>query len=680
MERGRGISNIGILAHVDAGKTTLTEHILYKSGVIRSLGSVDTGTAHTDSLEVEQERGISVKSSEANLMWKGKEINIIDTPGHVDFSGEVERTLSILDAAVIVISAVEGVQPQTEVYFKALKTIGIPTIIFINKIDRVGANIKRVLEDISSLLTDSFISIEDISKEGTVSPKVQLLFKENNVDNVESNKEVNINENAENKINTNERGEYKDKLLEALANTDELLLNKYLEGEDISFELIKESLITLTNNCSIYPILYGSAIKDIGVVELLDFLAEIIPIKYNFNDEELSAIVFKIKRHKTLGKLAYIRLYSGEIKSRDLVYNHTKAIEEKVTQIKKLKGQKEIDYGYVSKGEIACVSGLSNASIGDILGDPKRVPKVLSIAKPILTLQAFPKKKEDYIRLVEGFNELEEEDPLLNVQWLKEKNELHIQIMGMIQLEILENILKNRFNIEISFGKPSIIYKETPLGNSVGFEAYTMPKPCWAVVKFFIEPLERGSGIVYESQVRTDAIKLRYQREIEYQLPIALSQGLYGWEVTDLKVTLLTGEDHVMHSNPGDFIIATTIGIMNGLNNIGTTLLEPIIKFRISVPEDIGGKVLGDIINMRGTFEPPMISNGSFTVQGEMPAATSLDYQIRLGIISSGKGVMSTELSSYKPVPLELGEKRERIGVDPLDRSKFILYSRNAIR
>ncbi len=677
MEKGRGVRNIGILAHVDAGKTTLTEHILYKSGVIRSLGSVDTGTAHTDSLEVEQERGISVKSSEANLMWKGKEINIIDTPGHVDFSGEVERTLSILDAAVIVISAVEGVQPQTEVYFKALKTIGIPTIIFINKIDRVGANIKRVLEDISNLLTDSFISIEDISKEGTSNPKVQLLFEENNVD---SNKEVNINENVKNKINTNEKGEYEDKLLEALADTDELLLNKYLEGEDISFELIKASLITLTNNCSIYPVLYGSAIKDIGVVELLDFLAEFIPIKNVFNDEKLSAIVFKIKRHKTLGKLAYIRLYSGEIKSRDLVYNYTKSIEEKVTQIKKLKGQKEIDYGYVSSGEIACISGLSKASIGDILGDPKRIPKVLSIAKPILTLQAFPKKKEDYIRLVEAFNELEEEDPLLNVQWLKEKNELHIQIMGMIQLEILENILKNRFDIEISFGKPSIIYKETPLGNSVGFEAYTMPKPCWAVVKFFIEPLERGSGIVYESQVRTDSIKLRYQREIEYQLPIALRQGLYGWEVTDLKVTLLTGEDHVMHSNPGDFIIATTIGIMNGLNNIGTTLLEPIIKFRISVPEDIGGKVLGDIINMRGTFEAPMISNGSFTVQGEMPAATSLDYPIRLGIISSGKGIISTELSSYKPVPLGLGEKRERIGVDPLDRSKFILYSRNAIR
>lgn len=648
--------NIGIIAHVDAGKTTLTEQILYKSGVTKELGSVDKGTAYTDSLDIEQQRGISIKASGANIKWKNTEINIIDTPGHVDFSAEVERSLSILDGAVLVVSAVEGVQPQTEIYFKALKCMKIPTIIFINKIDRIGADVERVLEDIKKLLTDAALPLEIYNTEDLIHPSVKFLFKEEF-----------------------RNSEHLDKVVQALALIDELLLEKYLEEEEISLNLLKERISILIEKCKVYPVLYGAAIKGVGITELLDLLAAFMPSIADYNNE-LSAIVFKVKRHNTLGKLSYIRLYGGKIQSRDLVYNHTKNINEKVTQIRKLSGQKEIDYGEVRAGEIACVSGLTKAGIGDILGNPRIIPKTPSIAKPLLTLQVFPKHKDDYRKLVEAFWELEEEDPLLNVQWINERNELHIQIMGMIQLEILESILKNRFDIEVSFGKPTIIYKETPSAKGIGFEEYTMPKPCWAIVRFEIEPLPQGTGLIYESKVREEDIKLRYQREIEYQLPITLKQGLYGWEVTDLKVTLLEGEDHVMHSNPGDFLIATAIGIMNGLSNTGTTLLEPIISFRISVPEEVGGKVLNDIIQMRGKFDSPVISNEIFTVEGEMPIATSLDYAVRLGIISSGKGLMSTKFLGYRPVPIELGTSRERIGVNPLDRAKYILYARNAIK
>lgn len=543
----------------------------------------------------------------------------------------MERALSVLDGAILVISAVEGVQPQTEVYFKALKAMKIPTIIFINKIDRIGSDVERVLGEIKKLLTESAVLLKD------------------------------------------------DNLIEALAEKDELLLEKYLGEEEISSELLEERLTILVKECSVYPVISGIAIKGIGVIEVLDLIVKFIPSLQDYNEDELSAIVFKVKRNKNLGKLAYLRLYGGEIQSRDSVHNYTKDADEKITQIKKLRGQKEVDFGEVKAGEIACVSGLSKASIGDILGNPERIPVVPSIAKPLLTLQVFPKFKEDYIKLVEAFQELEEEDPLLNVQWIKEKNELHLQIMGMIQLEILESILTSRFGIEVIFGKPSIIYKETPKAWTLGFEAYTMPKPCWAVVKFEIEPLKAGSGLIYESKVRTEDIKLRYQREIESQLPIALKQGLYGWEVVDLKVTLIAGEDHIMHSNPGDFLIATSLGIMNGLASVGTTLLEPIISFRISVPEEVGGKILNDIIQMRGSFDSPMIINGNFTVEGEMPVATSLDYPVRLGIISSGKGVMTTKFLGYSPVPIELGATRERTGVNPLDRAKYILYARNAI-
>jgi ribosomal protection tetracycline resistance protein len=650
------IRNIGILAHVDAGKTTVTEQLLYKSGTVRALGSVDKGTAHTDNLEVEQQRGISVKAAAANLTWKGVEINIIDTPGHVDFSAEVERALSILDGAVVVISAVEGVQPQTEVYFKALQAMRIPTIFFINKVDRAGASVGKVLEDIHKNLSKDAIVVEVLTGEESKEPKVKYIIDEDDK-----------NEDALSRF------------IEDIVEIDEELLEAYLNGDDISISILHEKLVKLTHSSCLYPVLYGAAIKGIGINELIECLITFLPPPKGNIEDGLSGVVFKIEHSKTLGKLAYVRLYSGELKSRDVVYNSTKAVEEKVTQIKRLSGLKEVESGRAAAGEIVKVSGLSSASIGDILGNPEMIPAAPNIAIPLLTLQVKAKDKPHYMNLVEALEELQEEDPLLHVQRIKEKEEIHIQIMGMIQLEILESILKSRFNLQVSFGKPSVIYKETPARSGYGFAAYTMPKPCWAIVRFYIEPMPRGTGLIYECKARTEAIKLRYQREIERQLPFTLEQGLYGWNVMDLKVTLVEGEDHVMHSNPGDFYIATAMGIMDGLQSVGTTLLEPLLKFRITVPEDVGGKVLGDMINMRGTFDSPVISNGSFTVEGEMPAAASLDYPVRLGIISSGKGIISSCFSGYQPVSLEMGAVRERVGVNPLDRARFILAMRNAL-
>lgn len=656
----KDIRNIGVLAHVDAGKTTLVEQILYKSGVISSLGSVDKGTAHTDNMEIEQQRGISIKSAEANLIWNNIEINLIDTPGHIDFSSEVERSLCILDGAILVISAVEGVQPQTEIYFKALKTMKIPTIIFINKIDRIGADIERVLNEIDNLLTDSGLSFSVFEPETQQYSDILYLLDDNlNYDTYKAEKE---------------------NLIETLADKDDILLERYINGETIDLKLIKDRLKQLAYECRVYPIVYGAALRGLGIIELLDLLTLLIPSASKKHNGELSAIVYKIKRDKVLGKLAYLRLYEGQIQSRDIIYNFTKDTEEKITHIRKLQGQKEMDFNKAVAGDIVCVSGLRKVSIGDILGNPSGIPVAPKIATPLLTVQVFPKQDGDYIKLVEVLEELDEEDPLLNFQNIKERNELHIQIMGMIQIEILENILKSKFDLDVRFGNPSIIYKETPLKKGIGFEAYTMPKPCWAIVKFEIEPLPRGQGLIYESKVRTEDIKLRYQREIEAQLPKTLEQGLYGWEVTDLKVTLIEGEDHVMHSNPGDFHIATAMGIMNGLAEVGTALLEPIIAFRISVPEEVGGKVLNDIVQMRGGFDSPVIMNGTFTIEGEMPMATSVNYPAHLGIISSGKGIISTKFSGYRPIPLDLGAMRERVGVNPLDRAKYILFARNAIK
>lgn len=457
----------------------------------------------------------------------------------------------------------------------------------------------------------------------------------------------------------------------------EELLEQYLENL-LTIDTIKEQIELQSKEGKIYTVFFGTAIKGEGVTDLLDGIIDYLPGPIDLDDSELSALVYKISHHKTLGKTAHLKLFSGKIESRDEVYNVTKDKNEKITVIKKIVNQKQIDVKSATSGDLVMVSGL-DCSTYDILGSKKYIPKLPSIASTLLTLRIYPKKEEDYIPLVEALNMLQEEDPLLNMEWVKEKNEIHIQIMGKIQLEILEATLKERFNVEVTFGAPSVIYKETPASSGYVEESYTMPKPCWAVVYFFIEPLPKGSGIVYESQVRTEKIKQKYQREIENNLERILQQGIYGWNVTDLKITLVDGEDHVLHSRSGDFATATAMALMKGFAKIGTTLLEPMINFRITIPEDICGRVLNDIIQMRGSFESPTIHNDSATIEGTLPVATSLEYPVTLGIISSGRSVMGTKFAGYEPCSIELGATRERIGVNPLDRSKFILYVRNAL-
>lgn len=641
------VKNVGILAHIDAGKTTLSEQFLYKSNVLKELGSVDKGTTYTDNLEIERKRGISVKSSEANFIWKNTEINIIDTPGHIDFSPEVERAIRVLDCAILLVSAPDGVKPQTEIYFKALRDMNIPTVIFINKIDRMCFDMDKTLDNIKQKLTKDIVPIQT--------------FKDSKLNFILSNDNKEI-----------------DNFIENLAENDDEILEKYLNNS-LSMDFLKSKLKTLINECKIYPVLFGSALKGIGINELLDFMVDFIDDKHTDNDE-LSAIVYKIRHDKTKGKSVYLRIFSGEIKSKDLVHNFTRDVFEKVNQIKKLKFQKEIDCNKIESGNMAYVYGFNKAKVGDIIGSDKNVPKLCAIREPLLIVRVIPNCKGDDFKLRDALFELQEEDPFLNVEWIEDKKEINIRIMGMMQTEVLENILKDRFNLSVSFGKPDVIYKETPKKSGIGFASYTMPKPCWAVVKFQIEPLESGKGVIYETKVRTEYIKLKYQKEVEKQIPITLKQGLYGWEVTDLKITLVDGEDHVMHSNPGDFLIATAMGIMNGLSNVGTCLLEPILDFKISIQEELAGKVLNDILKMRGKILNNESYNKISILEGEVPVSEFLDYPINLGIMSKGKAIVNTKFKKYDKLPFELGKTKERIGVNPLDRAKYILYARNAIK
>lgn len=653
------IRNLGIVAHVDAGKTTITENMLYLSGSIRSMGSVDKGTAHTDWLEVERQRGISVRAASTGFTWKGVDINLIDTPGHVDFTAEVERSLQVLDCAVLVISAVEGIQAQTEILWNALHEMKIPTLIFINKIDRIGSNTRGVLLEVQKKLSSKAMPLQLVKNEATSEPLV-----------------INALTGYEDE---GEAGSIYTSLVELIADRDDELLEKYLAGEAIKPAELLSKIADEVGNAEMYPVLFGAALKGIGISELLDAIVAYFPKPSADPAGNLSGVVFKIDHDKTMGRIAHVRLYSGAIRNRDTVYNATQDRLEKVAQVRKVYANRHEDIGLVNAGDIASICGLSHARIGDILGSPERVPSRYRLAEPLLTVQAYPSSDADYTSLVSALQELSDEDPMLDLQWLKNERELHVKIMGVIQLEVLTSILKSRFNIDVTFGAPTVIYKETPAKAGEGFDAYTMPKPCWAVLKFLIEPGERGSGLVYSSQVRDEKILMRYQNQVEKTLPQALKQGLYGWEVTDLKVTLIDGEHHVMHTHPLDFIVATPMAIMNGLVNTGTKLLEPVLKFRITVPEEIGGKVLGDIIQMRGSFDSPVISKGMFTVEGKFPAATSLDYPVKLGSMSGGRAVVSTRFLGYEECPVELGKTCPRRGVNPLDRSKYILSVRNAL-
>jgi len=655
----QSMRNVGVFAHVDAGKTTTTEHMLFKSGTIRSLGSVDDGTAQTDNLDIERQRGISVRAATTSIIWRDIYINLIDTPGHVDFLSEVERSIRVMDGAVLIVSAAEGVQSQTETIWHALRSLSIPTIIYVNKMDRVGVSVPDVLEQIRRLLSPSAVPLQVPQGAGEDFTGILPIW---NTPQDDQNSELDLST-----------------VITSIADHDDELMLRYIEGEHIPIEELQNRFQSLTKSGHLFPLCFGSSQSDIGVAELMDAITTYLPSPKGDVEAPLSGIIFKIERDKAMGRTAYVRLYNGYLRNRDLIHNVTRDIHEKITQIRKLEGRKFVDLGQVFSGDIAAVYGLSQSKIGDVLGSTMGVPSSPEIAIPLLTVQVHIQDEHRYSDLVEALQELTDEDPQLDLQWLQDERELHLKVMGAIQLEILSSLLMSRFGLEVTFDQPSVIYKETPTKSAEGFIAYTMPKPCWAVLRFQIEPLPRGSGLVYQSEVRSDDLLIRYQNEVARRVPEALLQGLHGWEVTDLKVTLTEGEHHVWHTHPLDFVVATPMGIMDGLANSETTLLEPLLKFRITTPEEYGGKVLSDLVQMRAEFEPPSVIHGRFMVEGILPVATSLEYPVKLRSMTGGRGVMSSSYAGYQACPPDVHVDRPRRGVDPLDQSKYILSVRNAL-
>jgi len=654
------IKNIGILAHVDAGKTTITENFLFIADAIKSLGNVDQGSSVTDSMSLEKERGISIRSAGVSFTWEGVSINLIDTPGHTDFSSEVERALAVMDGVILVISAVEGVQSHTITLWEGIKRSKLPCLFFINKIDRPGADFRNGLYQIRKELMAPVFPLNFPADEGENTAKPVMLFERHTANSTHS--------------------PIREMALETLADEDEEILDLYLENKEISHELIQKKLILLSYNQQINPLYCGAAKFGRGMEDLLNGTIKMIPDAPAKSSADLGALVYKVEHDRSLGKIAHIRIFSGKIKSRDLILNYSRQVEEKVSQIKKKLTNKMTNMDELGTGDIGIISGMQSIRAGDILGNPDHVPKLTPLQDPVITVNVKANADKQYADLAKALFILNTEDPSLDFKWYKENREMHLHLMGTVQIEILESILGHRFGIKAVFSDPTVIYKETPAGMGEAWVEYTMPKPCWAVLRFRVEAGAENSGINYQSKVSVNNIHRKYQNEIAETIPPALEQGIKGWEVTDINITLLEGEDHEIHSRPGDFILATPMGIMRALEKSGTKLLEPVYKFDIRAPESYLGAITSDLIRMRGTFESPDFENDNVIIKGTLPVATSLKYNIRLSSLTGGKGRFRKQFGGNQACPDDQGKSRSYVGVNPLNTSQWILHKRGAFK
>ncbi len=663
--------NLGILAHVDAGKTTLTEQLLYTSGVIRDLGSVDDGTTRTDSMPIERARGISVRSATASLTWNGENINIIDTPGHVDFAGEVERCLEALDFAILVISAPDGIKAHTENLLNALSQIELPRLIFINKLDRAGADSKAIISELNRISGQKtvYMPLFDVFDEASDSLKISAK-------------------------------DFARTATEALAEFDETAQEAFLLDVTLSDKMINDKLLKAISECKITPVLCGCAKKGIGVKELLDFITAYMPHSGYKETEQTSGIIFKIDHDKTMGKIAHVRMFGGKLQNRDQVnvlspdmQSHTvsedsdEAIpveeentQDKISQIRKAMGSRFTDSGVVTSGDIAAICGLTRAKVGRYVGSVTP-SKRFAFTHPLLRVKATPcdDASDALSKLAHALKELSDEEPYIDAKWENGQSEIVLNLTGSIQSEILKSLLEERYSLKADFSAPTVIYRETPAKKGTGIGVYTMPKPCWAIVNFMFEPMPRGYGVSYHGRIPNNQLFYRYQSHIHRSFYSCLEQGLHGWEVTDFKCTLIGGEHHTIHTHPLDFFVATPMAFMNALENCGSTLLEPLMQMRIVAPSELSGKLITEIVRGGGEYEPPFIRDDTMTIESIVPFANFMDFPTRLASISSGRAVCSTQFYGWRECPLTDDKICARRGVDPRDRSKWILWARGAL-
>ncbi len=646
--------NMGIVAHVDAGKTTITENLLYCSGAIKSVGRVDLGNTQTDSMELERKRGITIKSSTASFTWNDVKVNIVDTPGHVDFISEVERSLSILDGAIIVISGVEGIQSQTRILFNTLKQLNIPTIVFINKLDRVGANSNKVLEEIKKNMSNKVVKLQEAYNEGSKDVYIKNLF---------------------------DSGMINDNVIDVLSDLDEGFLEKYISGMEIKKEELHEKFVSYAKEGSLYPVFCGAAAIGLGIEDLLDGICSYFPCANGDSEDDLSGVVFKIERTNTNEKKVYVRLFKGKISVRDKIQIPNKEAAEKVKKINSLEDGKVLEVQRIEAGDIGILYGLASFQVGDIIGISNNKVKNISMAKPTLKTTISAIDKEKNTELFRALTFLSEEDPLLQLEMNDLDKEIHVNLFGEVQMEILSSIIDDFYGIKVEFSNVQTIYKEAPKG--VGTAIMHMNEglnPFYATVGLKIEPLGRGEGLKYISNVSVGSLPKSFQNAIEEAVIKTSKQGLFGWEVTDVKVTLICGEFFSPVSTPADFRNVTPMIFMEALFEAQTVLLEPLHEFELRIPQNVLSKAIWDLETMRATFDNPVVIEDEFSIKGLIPVENSKEYKMKIASYTQGKGMFITKVYGYKEVPADFKKARQKTTYDPLNKKEYILHKLNTIR
>lgn len=606
------IINVGLMAHVDAGKTTLAERILYNSGLVRQLGNVDKATSHFDYDTLEKKRGITIFSEQARINWKETILNIIDTPGHIDFSSDLYRIIKIVDVAVLIISAVEGIQSHTENIWKVLSKNKIPTLFYINKIDRIGADSKRVKEALKKRFTEDIISPFYL-KNG----KLLNVFEEDDKNNYE-------------------------KILEVVALKDEKLMEKYLEG-NLAKEESKKFLKDFFSKGEIYPVIEGSSINNLGVNEIFDFITDYYEKKKE-QKNNLNAYVYKVKMDKKVGKLTFLKVLSGEISIRDTIKH--KEEEFKVSQIRHYNGSRFQTAEKLAWGDVGAIVGLRNTTAGDFIGKDREEKN--HIKTSILRSRILPLNEEERFELINALTLLNEEEPDLDFSVNEINKDLTVNVMGPVHLEVLEEVIKNRFNLEVKIENPRVNYMETIKKKSRGFCHYE-PKKHYAELEVEIEPLSRGEGIKYTSELNTDELPSQFQNIIEKSVPEVVKHGIVlNAPLQDLHIKLIAGKHHLEHTHGGDFRIAFIRAVNKALENNIIQILEPLYEFEIRTSTEYSGKIMTDILRLNGTFEDPINEGDTVIIRGEGPVSKFIDYPIELLSTTSGRASISMKFSRYE--------------------------------
>ena len=672
------VRNIGIAAHIDAGKTTCTERILFYSGVVHKMGEVHDGAAVTDWMAQERERGITITAAAISTTWNDHRINIIDTPGHVDFTIEVERSMRVLDGVIAVFCAVGGVQPQSETVWRQADRYSVPRMVFVNKMDRTGADFLKVHGQIKNRLKANAIPIQlPIGAEGDLSGIIDLVKNKAFIYKDDLGKDIEETEIPDHMKEL--AAEWRSKLMESVAETDEELIEVFLETEELSEAQLASGIREGVLNHGLVPLLCGSAFKNKGVQLLLDAVVDYLPapvdvppiqgllpngkeaVRPSDDNAPFSALAFKVMSDP-YGKLTFVRMYSGVLEKGSYVLNSTKNEKERISRLIILKADDREEVDALRAGDLGAVLGLKNTTTGDTLctTDDPIVLETLYIPEPVISVAVEPKTKGDMEKLSKALLSLAEEDPTFRVSTDPETSQTVIAGMGELHLEILVDRMLREFKVEANIGAPQVSYRETIRASSKGegkFARQTGGKGQYGHVVIEMEPGEPGSGFEFVNKIVGGIVPKEYIKPAESGMRETCESGVIaGYPLIDVKVTMVDGSYHDVDSSEMAFKIAGSMAFKDGVKKCNPVLLEPMMKVEVEIPEDFLGAIIGDLSSRRGQVEGQSIDDGLSKVQSKVPLAEMFGYATQLRSMTQGRGIFSMEFSHYEEVPRNVAE------------------------